>query len=333
MFGALSETMTKRYLPQYQQFGFSLENKGAGLMGVVSSETGSGSAWVMPISPHCMVLEHRIVPKRDMQLLEITPEPYACVSEVSAHTVECMPKAHINPANVFPSTRAPQNNPVCTFVQNNCGEEYSPLKEGCLYYSRSILFERGFFEELERAYPGQFSRLFDAFSKDWSEGASHVICNTLHSLRAERSLAPGAHLFAKSVINAMVAELAADRSTVQHAHAEAGETKRAQVALQAKARIEALLAEGKVPSIEALAEQLFCSRSALCAAFKQETGISIGAFTRQKRIERAEKLLENQTLSITQIAIKLGFTRQSAFSHAFKQAHGISPTEWRELHH
>ena len=332
MFGALSETMTKRYLPQYQQFGFSLENKGAGLIGVVSSETGSGSAWVMPISPHCMVLEHRIVPKRDMQLLEITPEPYACVSEVSTHTVECMPKAHINPANVRPTKQTPQENPVCTFVQNECGEGHSPLKEGRLYYSRSILFEREFFQELERMYPGQFSHLFDAFSKDCGEEASLVICSTLHNLRAERSLAPGAHLFAKSIISATIAELAADRSTTQHAHAEAGKTKQAQVALQAKARIEALLAEGKAPSIEALAEQLFCSRSALCAAFKQETGISIGAFTRQKRIERAAKLLENQELGIAQVAAKLGFARQSAFSHAFKQAHGVSPTEWRELH-
>lgn len=329
MFGALSKNMTERYLPQYQQFGFSLENKGAGFMGSVSSEAGSGSAWVMPVSPHCMVLEHHIVPKHDMQLLEITPEPYACVSEVSTHTIECMPEAHINPRSVRPPKQTPAN-PVCTFVQNECGEEYSPLKEGCLYYSRSIIFEREYFGKLERTYPGQFGQLFNAFGGSWGSKASRTICNTLHSLRAERSLAPGAHLYTQSVINAMIAELAADHCAAQHAEQNQGSKQQAQLAKKAQALVEEMLQAGKAPSIEAIAQQLFCSRSVLCAAFKRETGTSIGMFARQKRIEMAEELLANRSLSVAQIAAQLGFSRQSAFSQSFKQAYGASPSQWRQ---
>ena len=40
----LSDSMTKRYLPQYNQFGFSLEQKGAGFVGRVSSSLAQGSA-------------------------------------------------------------------------------------------------------------------------------------------------------------------------------------------------------------------------------------------------------------------------------------------------
>ena len=91
-----------------------------------------------------------------------------------------------------------------------------------------------------------------------------------------------------------------------------------------------MLREGRTPSIEAIAEQLFCSRSVLCAAFKQETGTSIGAFARQVRGQMAEELLANRTLSVAQVAAQLGFSRQSAFSQSFKQTHGVSPSVWRE---
>lgn len=100
MLPTLSESMTKRFLPQYNQFGLSLQKQGAGFTGKVDSSIGQGSAWVMPISQHCLVLEHNIVPARDMQLLELTPSPYACVSEVSESTIECMPETHISPASV-----------------------------------------------------------------------------------------------------------------------------------------------------------------------------------------------------------------------------------------
>ncbi len=53
-------------------------------------------------SPTCIVMEHFITPTHNMQLAEYTPEPYACVSEVSAPTLMCMPEAGITPANLKP---------------------------------------------------------------------------------------------------------------------------------------------------------------------------------------------------------------------------------------
>ncbi len=50
----------------------------------------------------------------------------------------------------------------------------------------------------------------------------------------------------------------------------------------------------------------------------------------QCRRERAEQLLRNSTLQITQIANALGYTDVSAFNHAFKRWHGIAPSRWRQ---
>lgn len=329
MLPTLSESMTKRFLPQYNQFGFNLQQQGAGFTGKVDSSIGQGSAWVMPVSQHCLVLEHNIVPAHDMQLLELTPSPYACVSEVSESTIECMPEARISPASVRKQSRTPLVGSVCTFVQHECGEEHSPLKQGHLYYSRSIILEPGYFAQLEKQYPGQFAGLFDAFASSWNETASRAICTALHGLRSERSLAPGAHLYAQSVIGTMVAELAADAAATQAARARHGSEAQAQLARRTIALIEQRLSCGAALTLNSLAEELFVSRSALCAAFKAETGSSIGAYVRCRRTLAAEELLLEGSLSVAQIAAKLGFARQSSFSQAFKQEHGMSPSQWR----
>ncbi len=78
------------------------------------------------------------------------------------------------------------------------------------------------------------------------------------------------------------------------------------------------------------AARLYVSRSKLCAVFKAETGEGLAAYARRRRIERARELLADETLSVAQVAARLGYQRQSAFSQAFKQASGVSPTQWRE---
>ena len=92
--------ITELYAPQFEQFGLELESKGPVFTGEVANELGYGRAWIMPISPSCLVMEHHITPMRDMDLLEYTPEPYACVSEVSEPTLTCMPEAGISPMNL-----------------------------------------------------------------------------------------------------------------------------------------------------------------------------------------------------------------------------------------
>ena len=321
--------ITELYAPQFEQFGLELKSRGAVFTGEVANARAHGRAWIMPLSPTCLVMEHFITPAHDMHLLERTPEPYACVSEVSVPTLTCMPDAGITPANLIPLRGSWPNNAACSFVQDNCGEELSPLFAGQLYHSRSVLFLPGFFEELEGRYPTEFTGLFEAFAEPWCDEATEAICCALRRVSEERARAAGGHVYMRGIVDTMVAELACSRAAHGQALRAAGTRASADLAEEAAAAIERALDCGRRVGVDELAGGLYTSRSKLCAVFKAETGESLGAYIRRRRTERAEDLLGNSSLSVAQIAGLLGFAQQSAFAHAFKQATGLSPSTWR----
>lgn len=157
----------------------------------------------MPLSPTCIVMEHFITPTHDMYLAEYTPEPYACVSEVSAPTLTCMPEAGITPANLKPLQGPWPNNAVCSFIQDSCGEELSPLFAGELYHSRSVLFLPGYFDELEHRYPTEFAGIFEAFAEPWHEEATSAIYHTLRRINEDRAQTVGGHVYMQGIVETM----------------------------------------------------------------------------------------------------------------------------------
>ncbi|WP_293824787.1 helix-turn-helix transcriptional regulator [uncultured Parolsenella sp.] len=277
-------------------------------------------------------MEHFITPARDMHLLERTPEPYACVSEVNVPTLTCMPDAGITPANLMPLRGSWPSNAVCSFIQGNCGEELSPLFAGQLYHSRSVLFLPGFFEELEGRYPTEFAGLFEAFAEPWCDEAVSAIYHALRRVSEERARSAGGHVFMRGVVDTMVAELACSHAACGQALRAAGTRASAGLAGEAAAAVERALDAGQRVGIDGLAASLYTSRSRLCAVFKAETGESLGAYMRRRRMERAQDLLVDSSLSIAQIAELLGFSQQAAFAQAFKAANGCSATVWRGRH-
>ena len=293
--------ITELYAQQFEQFGLELTGKGAVFTGEVANDRAHGRAWIMPLSPSCIVMEHFITPTRDMHLVEYTPEPYACVSEISASTLACMPEAGITPANLKPLRGPWPNNAICSFIQDNCGEELSPLFAGQLYHSRSVLFLPGYFDELESRYPSEFAGVFEAFAEPWHEEATSAICHTLRRINEDRARAVGGHVYMRGIVETMVAELACSRA----AH------------------------KGKRVSVNEVAERLYTSRSKLCATFKTQTGESLGAYIRRRRMERAKDLLADSSLTIAQVAERLGYPQQAAFTQAFKQYTNTTPTTWR----
>lgn len=151
--------ITELYAPQFEQFGLELSGKGAVFTGEVANDRAHGRAWIMPLSPTCIVMEHFITPTHDMYLAEYTPEPYACVSQISSATLTCMPEIGITPANLKPLRGSWPSNAICSFIQDTCGNELSPLYAGQLYHSRSVLFLPRYFDDFERRYPGEFAGL------------------------------------------------------------------------------------------------------------------------------------------------------------------------------
>lgn len=328
-----STDITELYAPQFEQFGIELEGRGAVFTGEVENDLARGRAWIVPLSPTCLVVEHHIVPTRDMRLLEYTPEPYACVSAISAPTLACMPESGITPANLRPLHGPWPSSAVCSFVRDNCGEEQSPLLAGQLYHSRSVLFLPGYFEDLESRYPTEFKGLFDAFAEPWCEEAASAICRSLQRISEERAQAVGGHMYTRGIVETMIAELAHSHAACRQARQAMGTRESAKLAQDAQAAVERALDAGKHLSIDELAEHLYASRSKLCSVFKAETGESLGTYIRRRRMERAKDLLADESLSIARVAELLGFPQQAAFAQAFKAANGCSATAWRNGHH
>ena len=67
----------------------------------------------------------------------------------------------------------------------------------------------------------------------------------------------------------------------------------------------------------------------LCAGFKQAFGMTISAYTRHLRMQRAKELLEGSGLSIVEVALEVGYSHSSNFATAFKRHFGIAPRQAR----
>ncbi len=78
-----------------------------------------------------------------------------------------------------------------------------------------------------------------------------------------------------------------------------------------------------------IASALVYSKEHFCRLFKTYFSISFTDYLSQYRIEKAKLLLGKYSSS--EVAEKCGFSSQSNFSRVFKEAVGISPTEYRKF--
>ena len=82
-------------------------------------------------------------------------------------------------------------------------------------------------------------------------------------------------------------------------------------------------------TVDQLAEFARVSRSHLCFLFKVETGLAPIQYIKRVRIERARDLLEQTHLSIKEIRARVGLVDRSHFTRGFKEAFGVTPSEYR----
>ncbi len=83
-------------------------------------------------------------------------------------------------------------------------------------------------------------------------------------------------------------------------------------------------------TLDILAEKVSINKFYMAHAFKQEYGVSPINYLIHCRIREAKRLLAETDLSLSQIAAVLGFSSSSYFSQSFRNAEGISPTEYRK---
>ena len=83
-------------------------------------------------------------------------------------------------------------------------------------------------------------------------------------------------------------------------------------------------------TIEQVAHDMGTNRSYLSRYLNEVCQVSFYEWVAQMRIEEAQSLMRsNPSLSIEQIATKVGFTSASTFSSTFKKMVGSTPNKWR----
>lgn len=86
-------------------------------------------------------------------------------------------------------------------------------------------------------------------------------------------------------------------------------------------------------TIEDLAEELGVSASYLSRLFRKETGDSVSAYIREKKIEMAKNLLQYSDYSVIDIANRLSFSSQSHFIQQFREIVGMTPKKFRDINY
>ena len=83
-------------------------------------------------------------------------------------------------------------------------------------------------------------------------------------------------------------------------------------------------------SLDLLAEKVSINKYYMAHTFKREYGVSPINYLIACRIREGKRLLTETDLSLSQIATVLGFSSSSYFSQSFRNAVGMSPTEYRK---
>lgn len=81
--------------------------------------------------------------------------------------------------------------------------------------------------------------------------------------------------------------------------------------------------------LEELAKACAMSRTTFAQQFRTVAGVTPVAYLTQWRMRLAERALREECDQVAVVAQSLGYTSESAFSHAFKRETGMSPKAWR----
>ena len=83
-------------------------------------------------------------------------------------------------------------------------------------------------------------------------------------------------------------------------------------------------------TIACLADKHQISATNLKKYFKEIYGLSIYAYLKEKRIQKAAELLRETNHEIGKIAGMVGYDNASKFSNSFKSIMGINPSEYKK---
>jgi len=100
-----------------------------------------------------------------------------------------------------------------------------------------------------------------------------------------------------------------------------------------EARVEKVLRmaeSGTALTIRDLAREFRLSPSHLQRLFKHHTGVSMGEWLNEQRLQRAAYLLASSYMSVKEIAHNVGYGHASSFIRAFERRYTEAPARYRK---
>ena len=93
------------------------------------------------------------------------------------------------------------------------------------------------------------------------------------------------------------------------------------------------LREDEEVTVEAVTKELGYTRQYISGRFHRVTGRLLSHFLKEKRLEKAARLLRNGNLRVSQIARRCGFDSENYFRQQFRERYGMSPRQFRSNGH
>lgn len=85
-------------------------------------------------------------------------------------------------------------------------------------------------------------------------------------------------------------------------------------------------------SVNNIAEKFYFHPVYLNRIFRKEKNVSVGQFIMNQRMDIAVSLLVNKTLTVMDVAEKVGYKNYTNFHSIFKKKYGCSPSQYREIY-
>lgn len=308
------------FVPQMKQFNMRETPTRCGSYSETQGEWGRGRLWVMGIGDGCLVSVHDVEVTCPFTLYEY-PDDFTCLATMSYSTARAAERCTPLPAHA-----KLQKSNLVSFRQRG-GKVSFEMQPGHRYSSHTITLTPRFFKRLGNLYWKDAEALEDTLATTPANTLPAEIDEILRSLNPQRANLPGADMYFTSKVMEAISVVMGN--TTQRAplgvRTDADESRK--ITCEAKDLINANMSENL--TLQAIADSIYVSRTHLCTAFKQETGMSVGEYLRDARMRRARELLTSTRLPISEVSRSVGYGRQSSFAEAFKEHSGITPSEWR----
>ncbi len=95
-------------------------------------------------------------------------------------------------------------------------------------------------------------------------------------------------------------------------------------------RIVRMVESGTTFAIRDLALEFHLSPSYLQRLFKHQTGVSMGEWLNEQKLQRAASLLSSSHMSVKEVAYSIGYGHASSFIRAFERRFTQAPARYRK---